>query len=95
MSHPLNQQPAGPFSGAIALGAAALGASAAWLDQTGHHALAALSPSDLDAWTKSIANVLFTLVNTLVGCYQLIAWAKVRHRHRKSAPAPAKPGNPQ
>lgn len=73
-------------SPAIAAGtllAAALGAAASWLDPAHCGGLAAISPEDLTAWTKAICNNIFTIVNTIVGCYHLLTIGRSTFRGRR------------
>lgn len=72
----------------LSLVAAALGAIAHWLDGWALPGLGRLygsfGPDDLTAWTKALSTAVFTAVNTLVGCYNLLAFAR-NHRRRKAA----------
>lgn len=76
---------------ALALCAAAGGVVASTVDPSPPPVAFALTPDDLTAWTKAICNNLFTIVNTLVGCYNLLALGHStakRRRAPKDKPTP-------
>jgi hypothetical protein len=75
---------ASPLTAAIAFGAAGLGLVAQAVDVNPEPGLIGLTPDDVTLWTKAICNNLFTIVNTLVGCYHLLTVGRATARRRKA-----------
>lgn len=70
---------------ACALAAAASGVLASSIDAAPPPIAYALTPQDLTEWTKAICNNLFTIVNTIIGLYNLIAIGQSTVKRRKAA----------
>lgn len=74
-----------PLAATVALVAAGLGACAAALEPGAHPLAAAVGPDDVMAWTKTICNAVFFVVNTAVGCYHLVTIGHAKAARRKAA----------
>jgi hypothetical protein len=75
-----------------ALLAAASGVAAAHLDPAPAPVAFALTPDQLTEWTKAICNNIFTVVNTLIGLYNLLAIGRStvgrRRAGKRTGPTP-------
>lgn len=79
-----------PGVAAVSLAAAALGVLSGSFDVVHTGLFTVISPDDITAWTKAITGAVFTSVNTLVGCWNLVAIA-AGHRRRRRAKKDANP----
>lgn len=95
-----------PVTALVALGAAAAGLFAHWIQDAGQVLFAAPSPDDITAYAKAIVGAIAMAVNLAVGSYHALKVAYVsgraalvrlqrgrrRTRRRKLGPAPPAPG---
>lgn len=89
-----HQSAGSPVTAAVALGAAAAGMLAHWIDGAAH-LFAAPSPEDITAYTRAIVGAIAMTVNLIVGSYHAlkIAWlsgraavVKLQRLHRRRKP---------
>lgn len=86
--HDHSSPPGHPGVAFISLMAALLGGLGHWIQGAGivtaTHLYAAFTPDDLTAWAKALTGAIFMLVNTVVGCWNLVALAR-GSKHRRKA----------